>query len=194
MYNYYYDTFTRWVFTEAGGLYTHFTQGPDFGLNIPTWEDLLNQGVKWSDLNSTSWNQLFPQNRDRVPYSLGKDKIYRMDVGGAASSVTPAEVVIQRVDLDLDEAFGGSNPIKYISKFLPILVGEGTVRIQFGGRNALSQAIVWQPEREYVIGSDYQFTLRLSTRYPSFRIKQDASEGTMALDGYDLKVKAVSRR
>lgn len=194
VYNYFYDTFTRWNFTDDGGLYTHFTQGPDFGLNIPTWEDLQNQGVKWSDLNNTSWDSLFPQNRDRVPYSLGKDKIYRMDVGGAASSVTPSELLIERLDLTFAEVFETAMTIKYISTLIPLIVGEGTLRIQFGGRNALSESIRWQPERDYVIGQDYKFDLRLSARFISFRIRQDPSEGTMALDGYDMGVKSVSKR
>ncbi len=197
VYNYFYNTWTRWQFNPSGGLYTHFTQGPDFGLNIPTYNDWAASGIRFSDLNNVSFNDLFPQNRNKVPYILGPaggGTLYRVDVGGATSSVTPAEAVLERRDLDLDEYFGGTNPIKYISMMLPQLVGEGTVRIQFGGRNVLNEPIIWQPERPYVIGQDYKFDLRLSARYPSFRIKQDASEGTFALDGFDLKVKAVSKR
>lgn len=196
VYNYFYNTLSRWVFSDSGGFYGVFTQGPDFGLNIPTWADLQTAGTRWSDLNATTWNQLFPQSRNRVPYVLGysDDKLYRADVGGAASSVTPSEVRLERLDLDLDEFFGGSRPIKHISGFLPQVVGEGQLRIQFGGRDALNSPVVWQPERTYQIGVDYKFDLRISHRYPAIRILQDAADGTFALDGYDLIVSAQSER
>lgn len=196
VYNYFYDTVSRWIFSETGGFYSHFTLAPDFGQSIPSWADLQSQNVRWSDLNSTTWNQLFPQTRERVPYVLGyaDDKLYRADVGGAASSVTPSEVRIERIDLDLDEAFNGTRPIKHISSFLPQVVGEGQLRIQFGGRNALGSQILWQPERTYDITSDYKFDVRISTRFPAIRILQDAADGTLALDGYDLIVKAESKR
>jgi hypothetical protein len=193
VYNYFYNTFTRWVFS-ATGLYTHFTQGPDFGVTIKTWDDLAAEGVLWSDLNSTTWDQLYPQNRNRVPYLLGADTIYRTDVGGQASSVSQIPLLIERIDLDFDEVFNSSQAIKYISQFLPLLTGEGFVRIQFGGRDALSAPVRWQPERTYEIGVDYKFDLRMSRRYPAFRIIQAADEGTLAFDGYDLKIKAVSKR
>ena len=193
VYNYFYNTWTRWSWGDVG-IFSHITQAPEFGLDIPTWADLQADGVRWSDLNSTSWNSLFPQNRDLTLYALGNDTLYLLDNGGAASSVTPAQLFIERRDLDLDEYFGGSQPIKYISKFLPIIVGEGTVQIQFGGRDALSRPIVWQPARNYVIGEDYKFDLRISTRYPAFRIIQDPADGTMALNGYDLIAHAESER
>ncbi len=193
VYNYFYDTFTRWNF-GGSGVYTHLFQGPDFAVNVPTFQDWQDQGVRFSDLNSVTYNSLFPQSRDLVPFLLGKDKLYRTDVGGATSSVTPSGLRLERRDLDLDEVFGGASPIKYISRFVPLLVGEGTVRIQFGGRNSLSAPIVWEDEREYRIGTDYKFDVRFSARYPSFRILQDPSDGTMALDGFDFFVHAAGLR
>lgn len=194
VYNFFYDTWTRWSFGSSG-FYTHFFQGPDFGINVQTWADLQTAGTLWSDLNSTTWNDLFPQSRDRVPYILGNNStLYRTDVGGATSSVTPAGLLLERIDLDLDEAFGGTRPIKHISKFIPLLQGEGDVRIQFGGRDALNTPVVWQPERTYTIGSDYKFDLRISHRYPAIRLQQDPDEGTLALDGFDLIVHAESQR
>jgi len=191
-YNYYYDAVYRWGY--GGGLLSHFTLGPDFGVSVPTWQDLENDGVLWSDLNQTTWNQLFPQNRDLVPYGLGGDKIYAMDIGGSASSVTPDEVIIERIDLDFDEVFGSSEAVKHVSKFVPQLLGEGEVRIQFGGRNALAAPVIWQPERTYTIGQDYKFDLRLSARYPAYRILQAANAGTIALDGFDIAIREESQR
>lgn len=193
VYNYFYDTVSRWSFGSSG-VYTFFFQGPDFGINIPTFADWQADGVLFSDLNSTTFNDLFPQNRDLVPYLLGVDTLYRTDVGGSFSSVTPAQMLIERRDMDLDEIFGGERPIKYISKFLPQIVGEGVVSIQFGGRNALGEAIVWQPARDYTIGQDYKFDLRISARFPALRIRQAPDEGTFAMDGFDLIVQAESLR
>lgn len=194
VFNYFYNTWTRWSYGGAG-IFTHITQAPEFAATIPTWQDWQDQGVRWSDLNNVTWNALFPQNRERGLYGLSNDgRLFRLDVGGAASSATPAELFIERRDVDLDEVFGGSSPIKYISRFVPIMVGEGTVFIQFGGRNALSSPIIWQPERPYVIGQDYKFDLRLSYRYPSFRIRQAPADGTLALDGFDFIVHAAGYR
>ncbi len=197
VYNYYYDCVSRWNFGDTG-VYTFFFQGPDFGLNIPTFNDWTNEGVRFSDLNDTTFNDLFPQNRDLVPYLLGgqsfQDALLRTDVGGSFSSVTPSEMFIERRDMDLDEVFGGERPIKYISKFLPQIIGEGTLTIQFGGRNVLASQIVWQPERVYTIGQDYKFDLRISTRFPALRIRQAPADGTFAMDGFDLIVQAESLR
>ncbi len=193
VYNYFYNSVSRWNFGD-GGLYTHFFQGPDFGVNIPTFADWQAQGVRFSDLNNVTFDQLFPQNRDLVPYLLGKSTLYRADIGGTTSSVTPSAMRLERRDIDLDEFFGGTRPIKHIMKFIPQIVGEGRVLIQFGGRNALSQPIVWQAPREYIIGQDYKFDLRISTRFPAIRIIQDPSDGTFAMDGYDLIAKAESIR
>lgn len=200
VYNYFYDTWTRWQFDDqqTGGLYSHFFQGPEFDTNIPTWGDLQTDGVLWSDLNNTTWNALFPQNRNRVPYMLavqaGDEKIFQVDVGGNFTSETPIEMFIERRDLDLDEIFGHGRSIKYISKFLPLVTGEGNLRIQFGGRNALGEPIVWQPERTYDIASDYKLDLRVSWRYPALRLIQDSADGTFALDGFDLLVGARNKR
>ncbi len=191
-YNYFYDAVYRWGF--GGGLLTHFTFGPDFGISVPTWADLQANNVLWSDLNQTTWNQLFPQNRDLIPYGLGKDKIYGMDRGGAASSITPDEVIIERIDLDFDEVFGNAESVKYIDRFVPQVQGEGQLRIQFGGRNALTTPVIWDPERIYTIGQDYKFDLRISTRYPAYRILQNANDGTLAMDGFDLSIVEESYR
>jgi len=194
VYNYFYDKWSRWQFATSG-LYTHVTQGPEFGQAVKTWDDLATEGLTWADLNSQSWNALFPQNRNRVPYMLTTDdRILQLDVVGAGSSVTQSEMLLERRDLDLDEAVGSARPIKHIERFMPQAVGEGTLRIQFGGRNALGEAIVWQPERLYNLATDYKFDLRISYRYPAYRIRQDADEGTVALDGFDLDVSVESMR
>jgi len=194
VYNYFYDKWSRWQFSTSG-LYTHITQGPEFGATIPTWDDLTAAGTTWADLNSQSWNALFPQNRNRVPYMLTDDsRILQLDVTGAGSSLTQSELRLERRDLDLDEAFGNARGIKHIKRFLPQVIGEGSLRIQFGGRNALGEQIVWQAERTYDLSTDFKFDLRISHRYPAYRILQSANEGTMALDGFDLDVHMDSLR
>jgi hypothetical protein len=193
VYNVFYDTWTRWNFGSVG-IFNSIYQAPEFGLSVPTWADLQAAGTRWSDLNSTTWNDLFPQNRARVLYGTDENRILRLDVGGAASSVTPSEVRIERVDLDLDEVFGSTKTVKHISQMIPQFSGEGEVRIQFGGRNALQAPVVWQPERIYTIGQDYKFDVRITHRYPAIRIIQDAAAGTLGFDGYDLNVRSESIR
>lgn len=194
VYNYLYDKWSRWQFASSG-LYTHLTQGPEFGSAIPSWDDLAAEGLTWADLATTSWDALFPQNRNRVPYMLTNDaRILQLDVVGSASSLTQSELVLERRDLDLDELFQNARGVKHIKAFFPQVIGEGSLRIQFGGRNALGAAIEWQPERTYNLASDFRFDLRTSWRYPAYRIRQDADEGTMALNGFDLEVQLVSKR
>jgi hypothetical protein len=194
VYNYFYDTWSRWIFSDTAGFYTHFTTGPDFGLSVPTWADLQTAGTLWSDLNATTWNDLFPQNRNRVPYILGGDKLYRVDAVGSASSVTPSEALLERIDLDLDEVFGGVHVVKHIDQLQPIVVGDGELRIQIGGRDNLGAPVVWEPEGTYDLLSDYKFDTRVTWRYPAIRIIQDAADGTFALSGIDWSVHAESMR
>lgn len=194
VYNYFYNTWTRMIVNSALVNYTHLILAPEFLLASKSWADLQAEGTLWSDLNTTSWNALFPQNKNRVPYLLvpGTETIYFIDRNSTTSN--SVDFLLERLDLDLDEFFEGVRNIKHLKNFIPQVTGDGIMILQFGGRNALGEEISWQPEGDYDLLTDYQFPLRISWRYLSMRIIQRASGNALQLTGFDLNVHQVSRR
>jgi len=191
VYNYFYNTWTAFDFSL---LVTHLILAPEFSPNSPSWADLQTDGTLWSDLNTTSWNDLFPQNRNRIPYVLvpGTDSVYFVDRN--TTTATAIDMLLERLDLDLDEVFGGSRNMKYIKRFMPMFRGDGIAIIQFGGRENLGSPVVWQPEFTYNILTDYKMDLRMTHRYPAIRIYQRSTGNALSMTGYDLEISQVAYR
>ena len=194
IYNYFYGTWTRFVIGDTAGQYSHLILAPEFVNNVQSWADAQVDNTQWSDVNNSSWDSLFPQNRNRIPYVLvpSTSSIFFIDRNTTASM--SVDLFIERLDLDLDEVFNKNRSIKHIKRFMPQARGDGEITIQFGGRNALGEQIVWDTERVYNLITDYKFDLRISYRYPAFRIRQGTNGNALTLTGYDIEVMEVSFR
>lgn len=192
VYNYQYNFWTRWVFSEDTGIFRYLTVGPKFDQSAPSWSTITGT---WADYKSTSWGQLFPNTREQVPYGLdtANNRILQLD-SDDENDQTPFTLVIQRRDLDLDEMFGQGESIRHVRRIIPLVTGEGTFTVQVGGRNALGQAVQWGPARTFTIGTDYKVDVRQSWRYPALRITQTSAQGRMSFTGFDIDMRLVSRR
>jgi len=195
VYNYRYNVWTRWIFSETAGVFRYLMVGPDFSDEIPSWADLLAQGVTWGDLKNTSWNQLFPNTRDRVPYGLNTtdNVIYVLD-SDDENTQTPFTLTIERRDLDLDEVFGEAEPMIHIKRITPMISGRGTVTFEVGGRNSIAEPVVYGAPVTFTIGTDYKVDIRQTWRFLAIRMTQTSAQGQMSFTGMDLNVKKASRR
>lgn len=195
VYNYRYDVWTRWIFSTTEGVFRYLMVGADFSEEVPSWADLLAQGVTWADLKNTSWNELFPNTRERIPYGLNTqtDAIYALD-SDDENTLTPFNLIIERRDLDLDELFGEAESMLHLRRIVPLISGRGTVTFQIGGRNSIAEPVVFGAPIVYTIGTDYKVDTRVTYRWLAIRITQTSAQGYMSFTGMDMDIKKVSRR
>lgn len=195
VYNYRYNVWTRWIFSEDSGVFRYLVVGPDFSTEVPSWNDLLSQGVTWNDLKNTSWNELFPNQRDRIPYGLNTDadSIYVLDTDDDYG-LTPHQLVIERRDIDFDEVLGESEVMVHIKRIVPFFSGQGVVIVEVGGRNNIAADVVYGPAVTFTIGEDYKVDCRQTWRFPAIRITQTSAQGFLSFTGMDVNIQKVSRR
>ena len=195
VYNYFYDTFTTLEASPLTTGYTRLILGVEFVQDVLTWEDAQTMGLTWAQVNSITWNSLFPQSRERIPIVLvpGRSELFFIDRN--TNSSTAVDLFIERRDLDLDSFFEDSNnTVIHLKRFVPQVTGDGLITIQFGGRNVLGQPIIWDPERTYDLLTNFKFDMRVSYRYPAIRIQQGQDGNAFRMTGYDLVARSVGRR
>lgn len=192
IFNYQYNTWVRWTFSDTEGTFKYLAVAALFNLDVESWETLPGT---WQDYQNTSWNELFPSARTKVLYGLNAqdDELYVVDTDTAYNR-TPNTLLIEHIDIDLKEVDGESSHLSYLHRMVPMVQGEGTFRVQFGGRNNLGESIRWSPFVTFTIGEDYKIDSRVTYRYLAFRIEQDSDEGFLSLTGFDLHAKSKSQR
>jgi hypothetical protein len=192
VFNYRYGAFTRWIFSDTRGTFKYMAVAAEFDKTVHTWATLPGT---WQDYRATSWDDLFPSQRDQVLYGLNvdDDELLIIDTDSSVNQ-TPGILYIERLDIDLKEVDGESSFISYFHRLVPLVTGSGTFRVQFGGRNQLGQPIQWLPPVVYTIGQDYKVDARVSYRYLAFRIEQTTDEGFLSLTGFDLHARTVTMR
>jgi len=192
VYNYQYDVWSRWVFSEDEGVFRYMIVGPKFDQNVPSWANVVGT---WADFNATTWDQLFPNLREQIAYGLDTvgQRILMAD-SDTENTETPFTLTIQRSDLDLDEVFQQVQTIRHIKRLIPLISGEGVVVIEVGGRNVLASPIQWHSPMNFVIGTDYKVDMRRSYRFPAVRFTQTSAQGRMSISGFDIEIMKSSKR
>jgi hypothetical protein len=196
VYSYLYDAWTSLSIGDgeggATGAFSHVTSGPQAATAPVTYANITGT---YDDFNNTSYAQLFPNSRALELYGLAPDLggVYMFNQSPDDADFMPP-MVVERVDYDLDEVFGSSSPLKYWSRTIPLISGNGTVKFRFGGRNQLSASVEWGPEQTYVVGQDYKVDHRTTYRYPAIRLIQDDVTGSISMTGADLEIEAAHGR
>lgn len=195
IFNYQYSAWTKVKFRQsesANGFLSHLARGFNTRTAIESYDSI--QDV-YDNNTEISYDSLFssPRNLDLFGLSPGNRMIYLFEANSQDTDI-PVDMLIERVDLDLDEYFKTSRVIKYINRVIPQIRGNGKVTFQLGGRNALDAPIEWASPVDFEIGEDYKVDTRISYRYPAIRITQKSGEGRAEISGYDLVVAAVFRR
>lgn len=195
VYNWQYDSWTPLDLpTDAGTPAVAFAfEGPE-EFDYTTWNDIAGEGTTWDDLGLT-WDELAPQPTQLVPYLVapGTSRVYRGDLGNGAVDGVAIESSLQQSYLDLDEAFGGSAPIKHLSEIYPLLQGTGTVKLRVGSSISPQGAISWGPEQTYDMEADRILTCRKTGQFFAIRLRLDTGGG-FDLSGWDLSMEVDSAR
>jgi hypothetical protein len=150
--------------------------------------------IEWQNV-SRSWEDFGKIQNDPTFYYISEywGELYRADKTYLQDSVQ-YKSTISRSNIDLDELFKDSYPIKHVKQLIPLIKGVGLLDFTFSVANSHQEVTNIIQSKEWDLSSaEWKIDTRFSGRYFSYNIEMDGI-GNFSINGMDINLETRGRR